>query len=92
MMYIEVDSNDVKSEQSSKGNELRSQFIYMWRNGEKYPTRFKIGLGSAPAFGVGKYLLGAESFRASRFGGLEIDPYNIRLDKLTETQIKALVN
>lgn len=92
MMYIEIESTDVQTEISRNNNELRNQFMYMWEVGHKYPTRYKIGLGTAPAFAVGKYLLGAASFRVSRFGQLELDLYNIQLHKLNDAQLKALCN
>lgn len=90
MMYIEVESKDVHKEQSQKGNELRSQAVYMHDTRKKYPQEYKLGLGSAPAFEPGKYLLGARSFRPSRFGGMELDAYNIELIPLNDAQCKAL--
>ncbi len=91
MMYIEIDSPQVFSEVTRNGNELRYQIAYMWSPDVKYPTTYRIGLGSAPPYEPGKYLLGARSFRVSQFGNLELDRYSIELNKLTEAQCKALL-
>lgn len=90
MMYIEIDSKVVHEETSNNGNQLRSQQVYMWRVGEKYPQPFKVGLGSAPPWEPGKYLFGARTFRPSRYGNFEMDTYNIELIQLKPEQAKAL--
>ena len=89
-VYLEIDSDRVYEELSNKGNTLRSQTLYMWSIGEKYPRQFKLGLGQKPAHKVGFYELGTSTFRADRFGNLEIDNYNVELVSVSDNEIKTL--
>jgi len=90
-MYIEIESVEVRSETSKNGNQLRSQRLYLYSGDDKHPDKYWVSLGTAPPYEPGKYLLHADTFRPSRFGQLEIDPYNVRLVRLTEPQVKALL-
>jgi hypothetical protein len=89
-VFLEIDTKNVHEEMSSKGNTLRSQTLYMWTVGEKYPRQFKLGLGQKPAHEPGYYTLGHGSYRADRFGNLEIDSYNIELVDCSESQLKSI--
>ena len=89
-VYLEIENKHVHEELSQKGNTLRSQTLYMWTVGEKYPRQFKLSLGSNPAYDVGCYLFGSTTFRADRFLNVEIDGYNIELVPMSDALLKLI--
>lgn len=87
---IQVDivqgTNDVISrtvtDKNGNTKQYFNQFGYV-HLGDAYPIKIKIPLESpAQAYAVGEYELNIRSLRVGRFDSLEVDSYNIKLDKI----------
>jgi len=87
---IQVDiiqgTNDVISrtvtDKNGQQKQYFNQFGYVYL-GDAFPVKIKIPLESpAQAYPVGEYELNIRSLRVGRFDALEIDDYNIKLDKI----------
>ena len=89
-MHIEVEDSTVTNDKTRNGNIIRNQKICVWGH-DKYPVQVNISLnGDSPAYAPGLYQFNASCFVRSRFGGLEMDGYNISLEPLNDAQVKAL--
>lgn len=73
MIKIEITSEEVnerKFEKDGKTFSFREQEAWLHFPGEKYPTRFKISLGSEAPFREGFYSLGASCYTVDKYGSL----------------------
>jgi len=75
-MIIIVKSEQLREERTQKGVVLRKQTAAL-ETGADFALPFEISVQEA--YKVGRYTLGPRSFRISRFGGLELDPYGLTL-------------
>lgn len=98
MIRIEVaDTNVIRREIASKRTgevfTVYGQAGYLDK-GDKYPVRFEIPLdrkNPAP-YPVGMYTFDASSFRLNQFGSLELDRYNVKLNRIPPVVLQALKN
>lgn len=81
-MHIEVKSTNVTTEKTSKGTVLHKQQVAI-DQGKDYPLIVSLTVPEGHPYAPGKYTLDPNSFRSSRFGALELDPYKIRLVPVT---------
>jgi hypothetical protein len=77
-MRITVKTSNVQTETTNKGTVLYKQFAAIDR-GEDHPLVFAITVPEGRPYAPGDYVLDQASFRNNRFGGLELDPYQIKL-------------
>ncbi|MEP6485364.1 MAG: single-stranded DNA-binding protein [Rudaea sp.] len=77
-MRIMVKSEKVSTEITTKGNAVHSQAAAV-DTGDDFPMAFKVNVRENTPYKPGLYDLAPSCFRVGRFGGLELDPYNIRL-------------
>ncbi|MGK2927911.1 MAG: single-stranded DNA-binding protein [Lysobacterales bacterium] len=75
-MEITIKSAQTRTETTTKGTVLLKQQAAM-ESGRDYPLVFELTVKQP--YAPGKYTLGAASFRAGRFGGLELDSYGLQL-------------
>jgi hypothetical protein len=83
-MHVEITSVDgsVDTNKRADGSVNFSQKAYLHTDAA-YPLPFKLSLASqADAYGVGKYKLSAGAFKTGQYGDLEINRYQMRLEKL----------
>lgn len=70
LVYVEIPSDEVEEKQgvSERGvYHTRRQVGYI-HQGEAYPEKVTLNLGSVQAYPAGRYLLGQSSFRRDQFG------------------------
>lgn len=75
MIKIEILDDDVVTrnfDKDGKSFSFREQEAFLHFPGEKYPSRFKISLGSDAAYRPGFYVLSSESFTVDRYGSLAL--------------------
>ena len=75
---IKVSKAETYEETTQKGNVLHKQQCELPRQGRS-SVFFCVNVEKGKPYPVGDYTLDVGAFRASRFEGLEIDPYNVRL-------------
>lgn len=79
-MIIVIKSENTRHERTSKGTDLRKQEAAI-DSGSDFPLRFELTVDQP--YKPGKYTLAGSAFRVGRFGGLELDPYGIKLEPLS---------
>lgn len=86
-MEITVKSLNVITSRTSKGTTLHNQQVAL-DQGRDYPLIFEVNVGkgdeSPRPYPPGKYTFDATSFRLNPFGGVELNPYGIKLVPLTK--------
>lgn len=75
-MEILIKSENTRIEKTRRGTELRKQQAAV-DQGADYPLPFELTVDEP--YPPGRYVLDVWSFRVNPFGGLELNPYNIRL-------------
>jgi hypothetical protein len=78
-MQVTIKSASLRQETTNKGTVLQKQQAAV-ETGRDFPLVFELTVREA--YPPGRYELAPESYRVSRFGGLEIDPYGIALRPL----------
>lgn len=79
-LVIEIESTQLKtksgiSSRTQKPYEIREQNALMFKDGERFPDKIKITIQDGQsAYQTGRYALHSDSFRVSRFGGIEVAP------------------
>lgn len=77
-MRILVKTAEVVQEVTQKGNTLYKQQVAL-ENGGQFPLPFHVTIQKDKPYSPGVYDFHPSSFRVGRFGGIELDPYNIHL-------------
>ncbi|QYJ87853.1 G5P family DNA-binding protein [Shewanella mesophila] len=92
---IEIDSQDcVVQQRSFKGQDGKPDRTIYWQrgymyNGGRYPVEVQIPLEEGvPPNPAGEYEIHPSSFQVSRFGKIEVNPFNVLLTPL-KAGIKA---
>jgi hypothetical protein len=76
-----VESRSIKTREGHP-KVLYSQKAYLWKGGA-FPIEFTIGVETpALAYPVGDYSLDLSCLRVNKFGSLEVDPFNVILQKM----------
>ncbi len=77
-MRVIVESAEIYTETTSKGTQLFKQEAKMMGEGGS-PVHFMVDAPNGKPYPLGDYVLSVGAFRPSRFKGLEVDPYRVRL-------------
>ena len=76
-----VESRSIKQKDGTP-RVLYSQKAYLHKGGA-FPIEFTLSVDSpALAYQIGDYSLDLECLRVNKFGSLEVDPYNVNLQRL----------
>jgi hypothetical protein len=79
--FEEVSSRSIKTKEGVP-RVLYSQKAYLHKGGA-FPIEFTMSVDSpALAFPIGDYSLDLECLRVNKFGSLEVDPYNVKLQRI----------
>lgn len=82
-MKIEIQSTLTNhrslTSKAGKPIDLYEQTCYLHQDNEPYPARFVIAHRTNTPLVPGFYRIADASFRISRFGNLELDPYSLNL-------------
>jgi hypothetical protein len=79
--FEQVESRSIKTRDGSP-RILYSQKAYLHKGGP-FPVEFTLGVESPPlAYPIGDYSLDLDCLRVNKFGSLEVDPYNVTLQKI----------
>lgn len=76
-MKVIINSMDLREETTTKNNVILKQQAALDAGDGTFPLPFYITVRAA--YKTGEYRLAGSTFRQSRFGGLEIDPYGVKL-------------
>lgn len=91
-MKVIVKSTNVRLETFTKkdGKEvtLHKQTCAL-ATGSEFPLPFEISVKPGSPYPIGEYQFTPETFRASRFGGIEINPFGVALVALSVKAVKA---
>lgn len=82
MLKITVDKEDgqLVTEPTKDGSRY-SQFCWV-HTGDKFPMKVKLNLQSpSMQYAAGEYKLAPSAFRTDKYGGLELNPFGIKLEK-----------
>lgn len=87
-MKVEINPQDgqLVTDIRKDGTPSYSQRAYL-HTGAAFPLPFKLSLPNQNAYPYGSYSLDSSCFRAGKYGGLEIDGYNVKL--VQERNVKA---
>lgn len=91
-LIIEIVQNHDRPESRKFGErEVYQQKGYM-HNGGAFPQEIKLTFESLPeCLTVGKFELLPCSYKAGKYGDLEIDRFNMQFQKIDENQLKKVV-
>jgi hypothetical protein len=79
--FEQVETRSIKNKDGSP-RILYSQKAYLHKGGA-FPVEFTLGVESPPlAYAVGDYSLDLDCLRVNKFGSLEVDPYNVNLQRI----------
>lgn len=87
-MQIEVKSTNTKTEKTKNDTIRHKQQVALLGQGD-YPLPFWIDIPEGRPYQPGLYTFSPDTFRNNRFGGIEMDPYGIKLVPLGEKAVKA---
>lgn len=64
--------------------QVKEQVAYAFKAGEKHPEKIKFNLpdNMDRAYPVGEYTIADRSYRVGKYGGIELNPFELVLDKL----------
>lgn len=87
-MKIEIQSTITNHRQltskAGKPIDLFEQTCYLHQDNEPYPARFTIAHRSNTPMAPGFYRIADSSYRVSKYGNLELDPYALNLVPLEQ--------
>lgn len=87
-MKIEIQSTITNhralTSKAGKPIDLYEQACYLHQDNEPYPARFVIAHRQNTPLAPGFYKIADSSFRVSRFGNLELDPYSLNLVQIEQ--------
>lgn len=90
-MKIEVKSTAVteRNIETKNGNNLQlfEQVAYLHQEHEEYPAKMQIAHRKNTPLAPGFYILSDSSYRVSRFGSLELDPYNLKYEPISDNKV-----
>lgn len=90
-MKIEIKSTVVNERNVplKDGRELQlfEQVAYLHQDHEEYPAKMQISHRKNTPLAPGFYTLSDSSYRVSRFGSLELDPYNLKYESISDNKV-----
>ena len=92
-MHIEIDT-DLVEIRTVGDNTFREQQALLWKDGDRYPDKFIIGLRrDQDAIPKGTYRLGDAAFSPDRYGKLGlVRDLASTMERMTEAEVKKLAS
>lgn len=84
-MKVIVKSPALREETTNNGKVLHKQQVAL-DTGDSFPLPFYVTVPQGRPYPAGEYRLSASTFRTSRYGSLEVDPYGVRLEAIKEAK------
>lgn len=89
ILSVEVRDYEVPNKDGSKQKRYSQEEIYLY-TGARFPLVISVNIDSvAECYPPGEYILNPKCLRVSKYGGLELDSYNISLLPATKPVLAA---
>ena len=86
-MKVLVKDVQTRTDTTNKGNQVVKQLVAL-DLGSSFPQPFWVTIQPGREYQPGEYTFGEGTFRPGRYGGIEIDPYNVALVPLQLHEVK----
>lgn len=89
-MYVSIEDDSQVTMRSNNGNDYYNQSAWFYRDGLKHPLPIELPVENPQGHQQGKYKLLESNYRPSKYGKLELNPFQCELTMFEDKDGKPM--